>query len=126
MDYFTKWAEAKPLKNNREAHRKVRMGTQRNGQVEVTNKDLIKGIEKRLGRCHQGWVEELPLLIWGYRTTPKRSNRETPFSLAYGTEAVLPTEIQVLSTRTANTEDNEENLRLNLDLVEEIREAALI
>ncbi|XP_071713099.1 uncharacterized protein [Rutidosis leptorrhynchoides] len=76
--------------------------------------------------CHQGWVEDLPLVLWAYRTTLKRSNEETPFSLAYGTEVVLPAEIQVLSNQTANTEDNEENLRLNLDLVEERREAALI
>ncbi|XP_071687933.1 uncharacterized protein [Rutidosis leptorrhynchoides] len=60
------------------------------------------------------------------RTTLKRSNGETPFSLAYGTEAVLPAEIQVLSNRTTNTEHNKENLRINLDLVEERREAALI
>ncbi|XP_071719402.1 uncharacterized protein [Rutidosis leptorrhynchoides] len=99
---------------------------QGNGQVEVTNRDILKGLEKRLGKCHQGWMEELPLVLWAHRTTPKRSNRETPYSLVYGTEAVLPAEIQVLTNRTANLKENEENLRLNLDLMEERREAALI
>ncbi|XP_071740991.1 uncharacterized protein [Rutidosis leptorrhynchoides] len=58
---------------------------QGNGQVEVTNRDIIKGIEKRLGKCKKGWVDELPLVLWAHRTTPKRSNGETPYSLAYGT-----------------------------------------
>ncbi|XP_071700328.1 uncharacterized protein [Rutidosis leptorrhynchoides] len=99
---------------------------QGNGQVEVTNRDILKGLEKRLGKCHQGWMEELPLVLWAHRTTPKRSNGETPYSLVYRTEAVLSAEIQVLTNRTANLEENEENLRLNLDLMEERREAALI
>ncbi|XP_071719100.1 uncharacterized protein [Rutidosis leptorrhynchoides] len=71
-------------------------------------------------------MEERPLVLWAHRTTPKRSNGETPYSLVYGTAAVLPAEIQVLTNRTANFEENEENLRLNLDLMEERREAALI
>ncbi|XP_071713213.1 uncharacterized protein [Rutidosis leptorrhynchoides] len=54
------------------------------------------------------------------------SNGETPYSLAYGTEAVLPAEIQVLTQRTAKNENNEVNLRVNLDLLEERREAAVI
>ncbi|XP_071740530.1 uncharacterized protein [Rutidosis leptorrhynchoides] len=61
-----------------------------------------------------------------HRTTPKRSNGETPYSLVYGTEAVLPAVIQALSNRTENTKENEENLHLNLDLAEERRESALI
>ncbi|XP_071708007.1 uncharacterized protein [Rutidosis leptorrhynchoides] len=88
--------------------------------------DILKSLEKHLGKCHQGWMEELLLVLWAHRTTPKRSNGETPYSLVYGTEAVLPAEIQVLTNRTANLKENEENLRLNLDLMEERREAALI
>ncbi|XP_071739783.1 uncharacterized protein [Rutidosis leptorrhynchoides] len=64
--------------------------------------------------------------MWAHRTTPKQSNGETPYSLAYGTEVVLPAKIQVLTERTANNESNEVNLRVNLDLLEERREAAVI
>nr|GEV07863.1 reverse transcriptase domain-containing protein [Tanacetum cinerariifolium] len=32
---------------------------QANGQVEVTNRDIVKGIERRLGKTHQGWKDEL-------------------------------------------------------------------
>ncbi|GJW51399.1 reverse transcriptase domain-containing protein [Tanacetum coccineum] len=33
---------------------------QANGQVEVTNRDIVKGMKRRLGKTHQGWVDELP------------------------------------------------------------------
>ncbi|GJT56656.1 reverse transcriptase domain-containing protein [Tanacetum coccineum] len=60
------------------------------------------------------------------KTTPKTSNEETPFSLAYGTEAVIPAEIGIPTRRTIQRSDNEEALRLNLNLLEERRELAAI
>ena len=92
---------------------------QGNGQVEVTNREIIKGMEKRLGRNHRGWMDELPLVLWANKTTPKRSNGETPFSLAFGTEAVVPAEFQVSTHRMINTDGNEDELRIDLDLREE-------
>ncbi|GKD04082.1 hypothetical protein Tco_1179056 [Tanacetum coccineum] len=49
------------------------------------------------------------------------SNRETPFSLAYGTEAVIPAETGIPTRRTIQGSDkeNEEALRMNLNLLEE-------
>lgn len=35
------------------------------------------------------WVDELPSVLWGLRTTPNRSTGQTPFFLVYGAEAVL-------------------------------------
>ena len=62
-----------------------------------------------------------------YRTTRKSTTQETPFSLAFGTEAVDPVEVGLKSPRIelANIEHNEEALRLNLDLLEEKRERVL-
>ena len=73
------------------------------------------------------WVEYLPEVLWAYRTTRKSATRETPFTLAFGTEAVAPIDIGLESPRVefANVEHNEESLRLNLDLLEEKREQAL-
>ena len=101
---------------------------QGNGQVEVTNRDIINGIERRLGRSHHGWVDELPQVLWAHRTHPKSSHGETPFSLTYGTEAVIPSEISVETERIMSFEasENEEKLRENLDLLEERREIASI
>ena len=39
------------------------------------------------------WVDELPGVLWAYRTTPRRLTGTTPFALTYGMDAVIPTEI---------------------------------
>ncbi|GKC44865.1 reverse transcriptase domain-containing protein [Tanacetum coccineum] len=66
---------------------------QANGSIERANRSIMQGIKTRLHQEGGAWVEELPNVLWAHRTTPKTSNRETPFSLAYGTEAVIPMEI---------------------------------
>lgn len=92
---------------------------QDNGLIERANGSLMHGIKTRLGRARAGWVDELPNVLWAYRTTLKTSNGETPFSLTYRSEAVIPAEIGMLTYRTMmfNLEDNEEKQRLNLDLL---------
>ena len=47
---------------------------------------------------------------------------ETPFRIAYGSEAVIPTEVHMASHRVMKyqDEDNEEQLHLNLDLIDEV------
>ncbi|GJR68669.1 reverse transcriptase domain-containing protein [Tanacetum coccineum] len=64
-------------------------------EVEVTNREVVKGMERRLGKTHQGWVDELLQVLCAHRTTLKSSNRETPFSLVCGLEALIPIEISV-------------------------------
>ncbi|XP_076905742.1 uncharacterized protein LOC143561585 [Bidens hawaiensis] len=99
---------------------------QANGQVERANRSIKEGIKARLGTKRTGWVEELPHVLWAHRTSKKTSNSETPFSLTYGTEAVIPAEIGVPSVRMLLIADNEKELQLNLDLLEERRELAAI
>ncbi|GKG42606.1 reverse transcriptase domain-containing protein, partial [Tanacetum coccineum] len=82
-----------------------------------------------LGRERKGWVDELPNVIWAHRTSLKTSNGETPYSLTFGSEAVIPAEIGMPTHRTMMVkegEGNEEEMRLNLDLQMERREAAAI
>ncbi|GKF16873.1 hypothetical protein Tco_0061791, partial [Tanacetum coccineum] len=57
-----------------------------------------------------------------------QSNRETPFSLTYGSEAVIPAEIGIPSYRTLMVTEgyNEEEMRLNLNLLQERRETDAI
>ncbi|GJZ36241.1 reverse transcriptase domain-containing protein [Tanacetum coccineum] len=85
-------------------------------------------MEQRLGRTHQGWVDELPQVLWAHRTTPKSSNGETPFSLVYGLEAVVPIEISVETKRIKEFEArlNERKCREDLDILKERREIASI
>ncbi|GJU66245.1 reverse transcriptase domain-containing protein [Tanacetum coccineum] len=101
---------------------------QANGLVERANRSLMEGIKTRLGREKAGWVDELPNVLWAHRTSIKQSNGETPFSLTYGSETVILAEIGMPSYRTLmiREEFNEEEQRLNLDLLQERREAAAI
>ena len=52
------------------------------------------------------------------------ATQKTPFTLAFGTEAVAPVEVELKSPRIelATVEHNDEALRLNLDLLDEKRE----
>ena len=100
---------------------------QENGQVEVVNKVIVSGLKKRLDDAKGKWVEELPHVLWTYRTTSRRSTGKTPFSMTYGAEAVIPLETGFSTTRTSsfNSKDNDEQLTRNLDLIEEKRENAM-
>nr|CAN79539.1 hypothetical protein VITISV_011362 [Vitis vinifera] len=74
------------------------------------------------------WVEELPGVLWAYRTTPGRPTGNTPFALAYGMDAVIPTEIGLLTIRTDAAKQNDANTELgrNLDWADKVRESAAI
>ncbi|KAL0448110.1 UNVERIFIED_CONTAM: hypothetical protein Slati_1938900 [Sesamum latifolium] len=80
---------------------------QANGQVEVTNRILVQGIKKRLDRVGGNWVEELTSILWSYRTTPRGSTGESPFTLVYRTEAIIPAELGIPSHKILHF--NEEN-----------------
>ncbi|GJW02713.1 reverse transcriptase domain-containing protein [Tanacetum coccineum] len=101
---------------------------QANGLVERANKSLMEGFKTRLGREKAVWVDELPNVLWAHRTSIKTSNRETPFSLTYGSEAVIPVKIGMPTCRTMMIREglNEEGIRLKLDLFTERRELAAI
>nr|GEW88087.1 reverse transcriptase domain-containing protein [Tanacetum cinerariifolium] len=92
-----------------------------NGLVERANRSLGKGIKAGLGEGNNNWIEELPHVLWAHCTMTKSSHGDTPFSLTYGTEAVIPAEIRMPTYRTAVVDavHNNEELRLNLDLLEE-------
>ena len=97
---------------------------QSNGQVEVTIRTLKVALKTKLEDLKGKWVEYLPEVLWTYRTTSKSATQETPFALAFGTEAVAPVEIglKCLRIELASVEHNEEALRLNLDLLDEKRD----
>ncbi|GKA93721.1 reverse transcriptase domain-containing protein [Tanacetum coccineum] len=99
-----------------------------NGLVERANRSLGEGIKARLDERIKNWMEELPHVLWAHRTMIKTSNGDTPFSLTYGTEVVIPAEIGMLTLRTAKVDpaQNNEALEINLDLLEEQREQAAI
>ncbi|XP_019229044.1 PREDICTED: uncharacterized protein LOC109210130 [Nicotiana attenuata] len=46
---------------------------------------------------YKHWHENLPFALLGYRTTVRTSTGATPYLLVYGTEAVLPAEVEIPS-----------------------------
>ncbi|XP_012836532.1 PREDICTED: uncharacterized protein LOC105957150 [Erythranthe guttata] len=99
---------------------------QANGQVEVINRVLLEGIKKRLEGAKGNWVEELHAVLWGYRTSLKEATGESPFSLVYGSEAVIPVEVGMPSSRIMNFHETANSMRLReeLDLVMEKQQSA--
>ena len=77
-------------------------------------------LKKRLEGSHGKWVEELHGVLWAYRTTPKTATQETPYSLVYGSEAIIPMEMHVRTTVSGSTsqEENDELMTLSLDLLD--------
>ncbi|XP_019200068.1 PREDICTED: uncharacterized protein K02A2.6-like [Ipomoea nil] len=99
---------------------------QANGQVENANRTILDGLKKKLEVAGGAWVEELDGILWAYRTTPRRATGETPFALAYGFEARAPVEVIIPSRRVEEfeSEQNELHLRVDLNFLDEKREAA--
>ena len=85
-------------------------------------------LKKRLDDANGKWVDELPHVLWTYRTTPRRSTRETPFSMTCGAEAMTPLETRFPTLRTSlfTPNSNDNLLEKSLDLVEERRENAMV
>ncbi|VFQ71365.1 unnamed protein product [Cuscuta campestris] len=101
---------------------------QANGQVENANRTIVDRLKQKLEACGGEWAEELPYILWTYRTMPRRATEETPFALCYGFEARAPAEISIATHREEvfDPERNEEALAAELHLVHERREAAFI
>ncbi|GJY31832.1 reverse transcriptase domain-containing protein [Tanacetum coccineum] len=101
---------------------------QANGLVERANRSLGEGIKAWLDERSKNWLEEISHVLWAHRTMIKSSNGETPFSLTYGTKAMILVEIDMPTLRTVEVDmiKNDEALEINLDLLEERREQATI
>ena len=83
----------------------------------------MKIIKTRLEGAKGVWSDKLPGVLWAYQTTIRTPTGETPFMLAYGSEVVIPAEVHMPNHRVMmyQDKDNEEQLRLNLDLIDEVR-----
>jgi hypothetical protein len=157
-DYFSKWAEAIPLRevksddviNFLERHIIYRFGVPRritsdnaktfksnkmqgfiakynitwnystcyypqaNGLVEAFNKTLGKILKKTVTKNRKDWHDHLFEALWVYCVTVHTPTQATPYSLVYGSEAVLPLEVQLPSLRVAVHEEitKDEQIRL--------------
>ncbi|XP_070050466.1 uncharacterized protein [Nicotiana tomentosiformis] len=66
--------------------------------MEAAYKNINKILRKMVDN-HKQWHERLPFALLGYRTTVCTSTGATPYLLVYGTEAVIPAEVEIPSLR---------------------------
>ncbi|GKF86348.1 reverse transcriptase domain-containing protein [Tanacetum coccineum] len=97
---------------------------QANGLVERANRSLGEGIKSRLDERSSEWIKELPHVLWAHRTMIKSSNGETPFSLTYGTEVVIPAEIGMPTLRTAEIDQAKNNKNMGKKYNSRVRETS--
>jgi transposase InsO family protein len=72
---------------------------QGNGLAESTNKTQQTVLRKIVEANTTDWDHKLHSALWAYRSSYKTSIRSTPFRMAFGLEAVMPSEFIVLSLR---------------------------
>ena len=84
---------------------------------------MLKIIKTRLKGAKGIWPEELLSVLWVYKTTARTPTGKTPFRLTYENEAVILAEIGLTSYRVDNHNKgrNDEAIRLQLDLVDEVK-----
>nr|GEV00879.1 hypothetical protein [Tanacetum cinerariifolium] len=130
MDYFIKWIKVKPVTaiTGNQIKKFVWDNIVCSNLVEKANRSLGEGVKARLDKGSKDWIEEIPHVLWVHCTMIKSSNGDTPFLLTYWTDAVIPAKIGMPTLRTAEVDmiQNDEALKLNLDLLEEKREQAAI
>jgi hypothetical protein len=103
-----------------------------NGQAERANTEILRGLKTHTYDCLKrhgaNWVNELPSVLWGNRTTPSRATGETPFFLVYGAKACLPLEIIMGSPRVQSFDESmqEQLWHEDVDFVDERRWRAAI
>ena len=78
---------------------------QETGQVEVANRSVLKIIKTRLKGAKGVWPDELPGVLWAYKTIVRTPPRETLFKLAYESEAIIPAEVHIANHRMMKYQD---------------------
>ena len=77
-----------------EHHKSSPYRPQANGAVEVANKN-VKNILAKMVVTYKDWAEKLLFVLWGYRISICDLLGAIPYSLVYGSEAVLPIEAEI-------------------------------
>ena len=68
------------------------------------------------------------MVLWSLRTTPSRATGFTPFFMVYGSEAILPTDLEYRSPRVRAYDErgNQASLEDAQDQLDEARDMALL
>ena len=94
---------------------------------ETYNKTLLTALKKCLHSSKGKWVDELLGVLWAYRATNLKPIGVSLFTLTYGIEAIIPTEIGVPTLLAEIPEKaNTKAIAKDLDMIDELHEAAAV
>jgi hypothetical protein len=95
-------------------------------QVERANVMILQGLKPmifdRLNKSGRKWLQELPTVVRSLRTTPSRATGFTLFFLVYGSEAILPTDLEYGSPRVRGYDEGA-NQRAHEDWLDQLDKA---
>jgi len=85
-------------------------------------------IFNRLNKFGGRWVIEIPTVLWSLRMTPSRATGYTPFFMVYGSEAIIPTDLDYGAPRVRAYDEQEVRASLKdaMDQLDEVRGIALL
>lgn len=91
---------------------------QTNRQAKVANKRIMTILKAQLSTVKGKWADQLPTILWVYRTTPSTTSVKLSFALAF--------KIPQKEELGKQMEENDESYKVNLDLLEGRRDLSLI
>jgi hypothetical protein len=93
---------------------------------------VLDALKKRLHDAASSkrgkWIKELPNALWGLRTQPSKPTGQSPYSLVYGSEAILPADVMWDSPTVEQYDEgiSKDSRRVDIDGLKEACCAALV